>query len=68
LNIQVGKLYKTQISAHKANNSARCRKGKVIARDLRLQTLKRTVSEANSLFNKCQSLKFSNTLVAKHCD
>jgi len=45
------KLYKTQISAHKGNNIARCRKGKAIARDLRLQNLKRTVSEAKSLFN-----------------
>jgi len=45
------KLYKTQISEHKANNSAKCKKGKGMAWDLRLQTLKRTVSEAKSLFN-----------------
>jgi len=45
------KLYKTQISAHKGNDIARCRKGKAIAWDLRLQNLKRTVSEAKSLSN-----------------
>jgi hypothetical protein len=47
------KLYKTQISEHKANYTARCKKGKGMAWDLRLQTLKRTVSEEKSLFNKC---------------